>query len=132
VVVGDAAGFVNPLTREGVNLAMLSGKLAAQAIVRAAARGDFSAASLSRYRELVDDSVIMEDLHKIRNVTPFAHERPHLFRDYPELASAVAREYLTVDGSSKKEKQRRIADMIRDVPKRRLLGDLVGAMRSLT
>ena len=35
VVVGDAAGFVNPLNREGVNLAMLSGKLAAQAIVEA-------------------------------------------------------------------------------------------------
>jgi electron transfer flavoprotein-quinone oxidoreductase len=132
VVVGDAAGFVNPLNREGVNLAMLSGKLAAQAIVEAAARGDFSAASLSRYRELIDDSVIMKDLHKIRNVTPFAHERPHLFRDYPELASSIAREYLTVDGSSKKEKQGKIADIVRGVPKRRLLGDLVGAVRSLT
>lgn len=132
VVVGDAAGFVNPLNREGVNLAMLSGKLAAQAIVEAAAKGDFSAASLSRYRELVDDSVIMADLYKIRNVTPFAHERPHLFRDYPELASAIAREYLTVDGTSKKEKQRKIADIVRGVPKRRLLGDLVGAVKSLT
>jgi electron transfer flavoprotein-quinone oxidoreductase len=132
VVVGDAAGFVNPLNREGVNLAMLSGKLAAQAIVEAAAKGDFSAASLSRYRELVDDSVIMADLYKIRNVTPFAHERPHLFRDYPELASAIAREYLTVDGTSKKEKQRKIADIVRGVPKRRLLGDLLGAAKSLT
>ena len=37
VVVGDAAGFVNPLNREGVNLAMLSGKLAAQAITEAIA-----------------------------------------------------------------------------------------------
>ena len=74
----------------------------------------------------------MEDLYKIRNVTPFAHERPHLFRDYPELASSIAREYLTVDGSSKKEKQRKIANIVRDVPKRRLLGDLVGAVRSLT
>ncbi len=132
VVVGDSAGFVNPLNREGVNLAMLSGKLAAQAIVEAAARADFSAASLSRYRELVDDSVIMEDLYKIRNVTPFAHERPHLFRDYPELASSIAREYLTVDGSSKKEKQRKIANIVRAVPKRRLLGDIVGAVKSLT
>ena len=41
VVVGDSAGFVNPLNREGVNLAMLSGKLAAQAIVEAAARATF-------------------------------------------------------------------------------------------
>ncbi len=132
LVVGDAAGFVNPLNREGANLAMLSGKLAAQAIVEATARQDFSAASLSRYRELLDDSVVMKDLHKIRNVTDFAHGRPHLLREYPELASRIAREYLTVDGGSKKEKQRAIAGMLRDVPKKRLLGDLVGALRSMT
>src|SRR4029453_7223115 len=65
VVVGDAAGLVNPLNREGANLAMLSGKLAAQAIIEAKASDDFSAMSLSRYRELLDESVVMADLHKI-------------------------------------------------------------------
>jgi electron transfer flavoprotein-quinone oxidoreductase len=132
VVVGDAAGFVNPLNREGVNLAMLSGKLAAQAIVEATARGEFSAATLSRYRELLDDSIVIEDLYKIRNVTDFAHARPHLLRDYPQLLSDVAREYLTVDGLSKKEKQRTIARLLRGLPKKRLLGDAAGALRALT
>src|SRR3712207_2937640 len=45
VVVGDAAQLVNPLNREGANLAMLSGKLAAQAIIEAKANDDFSAMS---------------------------------------------------------------------------------------
>jgi electron transfer flavoprotein-quinone oxidoreductase len=131
VVVGDAAGFVNPLNREGANLAMLSGKLAAQAIVEAKARGDFSAATLSRYRELLDESVVIKDLYKIRNVTDFAHARPHLLRDYPRLLSEVAREYLTVDGVPKKEKQARIGRMLRGVPKGRLLSDAVGALRAM-
>ena len=132
LVVGDAAGLVNPLNREGANLAMLSGKLAAQAVVEARERGDFSAASLSRYRELLDESIVLKDLYKIRNVTEYAHARPHLLTDYPRLLSDIAREYLTVDGEPKKEKQQRIARKIRSLPKRRLLSDAIGAIRSLS
>lgn len=132
VVVGDAAGFVNPLNREGANLAMLSGQLAAQAIIAARERGDASAATLSRYRELLDESIVMRDLYKIRNTTDFAHARPHLFTDMPRIAADAAREYLTVDGVAKKDKLQRIAGMFRAIPKRRLVGDVWGAFRSLT
>lgn len=131
VVVGDAAGFVNPLNREGVNLAMLSGRLAAQAIIEANERDDFSVASLSRYRELLDESVIMKDLFKIRNVTDFAHARPHLLRDYPQLLSGAARTYLTVDGRTQAEKQREIFRTLWSVPKRQLLDDAIGAFRAM-
>lgn len=131
VVVGDAAQLVNPVNREGGNLAMISGKLAAQAIVEAKARDDFSAMSLSRYRDLLDESVVMKDLHKIRNVTDFAHGRPHLLRDYPALLSDMAEEYLRVDGVPKKVKQQKIVTMVKALPMRRLLDDLAGAMRSL-
>ena len=132
VVVGDAAGFVNPVNREGANLAMLSGKMAAQSIIEAKERNDFSIVTLSRYRELLDGSIVMKDLHKVRNTTDFAHGRPHLLIEMPELASAVAYEYLTVDGRSKKEKQRAIVAMMKALPKGRLLSDAVGAFRSLT
>ncbi len=131
VVVGDAAGFVNPLNREGVNLAMLSGKLAAQAIIEANERDDFSVAALSRYRELLDESVIMKDLFTIRNVTDFAHARPHLLQDYPNLLSDVARTYLTVDGRTQAEKQRAIMRTLWSVPKRQLLDDAIGAFKAL-
>jgi electron transfer flavoprotein-quinone oxidoreductase len=132
LLVGDAAGLVNPLNREGANLAMLSGRLAAQAIAEAKERDDFSVATLARYRELLDESVVMKDLRKIRRTTPFGHARPHLLRDYPRLASEMAREYLTVDGSSKKEKQAKIVDMIRRLPKKRLIGDALGGLRAFT
>jgi len=131
VVVGDAAGLVNPLNREGANLAMISGRLAAQAIIEAKAKNDFSAAQLSRYRELLEESIVLKDLRKIRRVTPFAHARPHLLRDYPRLMSEIAHEYLTVDGTPKKEKQQKITRMIRVVPKRQLLGDAMGLVRAL-
>jgi electron transfer flavoprotein-quinone oxidoreductase len=132
VVVGDAAQLVNPVNREGGNLAMLSGKLAAQAIIEAKANDDFSAMSLSRYRELLDESVVMADLHKIRNVTDFAHARPHLLRDYPRLLSAMFEEYLRVDGVPKKAKQKKIVAMMKALPKLRLVDDLLGGVRALT
>src|SRR5690606_19423098 len=52
VVVGDAAGLLNPINREGSNFAMVSGKLAAEAIIEAKETDDFSAVGLSRYQEL--------------------------------------------------------------------------------
>jgi electron transfer flavoprotein-quinone oxidoreductase len=132
IVVGDAAGLVNPLNREGANLAMISGRCAAQAIIEARARGDASAASLSRYRELLEASVVLNDLYKIRNTTDFAHARPHLFTDYPRVLAGAAMEYLTVDGRSKKDKQKKILKLLNVVPKGRLLSDALGAIRSLT
>jgi electron transfer flavoprotein-quinone oxidoreductase len=132
VVVGDAAQLVNPVNREGGNLAMLSGKLAAQAIIEAKLNDDFSAMGLSRYRELLDESVVMADLHKIRNVTDFAHARPHLLREYPRVLSGMFEECLRVDGVPKKAKQKKIIAMAKALPKRRLLDDVLGAARALT
>ncbi len=130
MLVGDAAGLVNPLNREGVNLAMMSGKFAAQAIVHAAEAGDYSVTGLSRYRELLDDSFVMKDLHKIRNMTEFAHERPWLFGEYPELMSEAARRYLTVSGKPKKEIQNEILGLFGGMPKKRMISDAFGAVRA--
>lgn len=131
VVVGDAAGLINPINREGANLAMLSGQLASQAIIEAKERGDFTAPSLARYEELLDQSIIMADMKKIRNIAPFAHERPQLFTTYPRMMADAAFEYLTVDGRSKSDKQKAILGKIRSLPRKQLAQDLFGALKSM-
>ena len=50
VLVGDAAGFVSPLTGAGIVWGMLSGQLAAQTLVEAFHRNQFSASFLNRYQ----------------------------------------------------------------------------------
>jgi flavin-dependent dehydrogenase len=50
LLLGDAAGFINPLTGEGIELALESGQFAAETIETAAQKGDYSAASLSSYQ----------------------------------------------------------------------------------
>ena len=51
VLVGDAAGLVNPFTGEGIGYAMESGRWAAEAIVEAIARRDVG--TLDRYPALI-------------------------------------------------------------------------------
>lgn len=52
VVCGDAAGFINPITGEGIYYAMTSGVLAAGVVADAVAAGDFSASFLEKYQRL--------------------------------------------------------------------------------
>jgi electron transfer flavoprotein-quinone oxidoreductase len=131
LVIGDAAGLVNPINREGTNLAMMSGSLAAQTVKLARERDDSSIRTLAHYRELLDQSIIIKDLHKIRNTTDFAHSRSHLLTSYPEMMSEVARTYLTVDGSPKAEKMKKIARLMAGQPKRRMLSDAIGGIRTM-
>lgn len=49
LLLGDAAGFINPATGEGIEYALESGEVAARAIDRAERKGDFGRAALSVY-----------------------------------------------------------------------------------
>ena len=68
LIVGDSANFVNSMRLKGIHLAMRSGMLAAETAFEALRSGDTSAASLSRYKTLVDASAIKTELYPVRNV----------------------------------------------------------------
>jgi geranylgeranyl reductase family protein len=53
LLVGDAAGLINPLNGEGIQYALLSGRWAAEAVMEVAARDDFSQAALKAYADRV-------------------------------------------------------------------------------
>lgn len=55
MVVGDAAGFVNPLTGDGIRGALLSGMYAGQVAAKAVKMGDYSRESLYEYYDLTED-----------------------------------------------------------------------------
>jgi electron transfer flavoprotein-quinone oxidoreductase len=132
LVVGDAAMLVNSMHREGSNLAMTSGKLAAEAILRARQWGEFSAESLAYYDQLLRDSYIYKDLYKYRNMGRFFETHPEFFTLYPDLLNEAAREMLTVDGLPKRNKQRKIFwDAIRRRTPWRMAIDFFKAWRSI-
>src|SRR5690606_11741149 len=68
VIVGDAAGYVDVPSLKGIHYAMHSGILAARAIFRALREGEATAAALAAYDRAVEDSFIMRDLYRSRNM----------------------------------------------------------------
>jgi electron transfer flavoprotein-quinone oxidoreductase len=109
MIVGDSGGFVNGVHREGSNLAMTTGRLAAETLIAAKAAGqEPTAKTLRAYKQKLDASFVMKDLHKYRNMPQVMHESPQFFTTYPELLSRAAKTMFTVDGVDKKTKERQI------------------------
>jgi electron-transferring-flavoprotein dehydrogenase len=74
VILGDSAGFVDVPSLKGIHYAMQSGILAARAIYKALKNGDVSQGALAEYDRLVDESYILRDLYRTRNMRPaFKH-----------------------------------------------------------
>ena len=68
VILGDSAGFVEVASLKGIHYAVQSGIAAANAIYAALKKGDTSAASLKPYDDAMNESFVMKDLRKRRNM----------------------------------------------------------------
>lgn len=71
LMVGEAAGLVNPLTGEGIDYALESGKLAADFVMRLFAKSDLSEESLAEYDRLLRE--------RYQSLFVFCGRATHLF-----------------------------------------------------
>ena len=101
LIAGDSAMLFNALHREGSNLAMTSGRLAAETILEAMEKGDFSSRVLEGYRARMEESFVLKDLKKYRRFPSFMETHGELFSTLPRSVSEAVREILTVDGTPK-------------------------------
>ena len=67
LIAGDAAGLVDVASLKGIHYAMRSGILAAEAIGRALALDDVSAAGLAPYEAALREGLVMDPLYRNRN-----------------------------------------------------------------
>ena len=68
LLVGDAVGFVDVPSLKGIHYAMQSGIYAARAAFAALKAGGASAAQLAAYDRMVDESYIVADMYRTRNM----------------------------------------------------------------
>jgi len=113
LIAGDSAMLFNALHREGSNLAMSSGKMAAEAIIEALRKNDCSRQGLNSYVKNMSESFVLKDMQKYRKFPDFLYNTPQLFNELPQVAQFAAREMLTVNGVTKKQKQKTIMGEIR-------------------
>jgi electron transfer flavoprotein-quinone oxidoreductase len=116
VICGDAAQLVNFVHREGTNLAMASGRMAAETIIEAHQAGDFSGAMLKRYDERVRQSFVLKDLKKYRGMHELLKEEDPelLFEKLPRAVNEAAYEWFLVDGVPKADKQKKAIRHLKD------------------
>ena len=114
MVVGDAAHLVNSVHREGSNLAMTSGRLAGETIVRLKrTRQPCDATNLAAYRKALEDSFVMKDMKKYRKIPNLLHSNRQFLDLYPRLLSQAAQTFFRVDGLDKISKEREIMRTVR-------------------
>lgn len=104
VLVGDAAGFCfsNGMMIQGMNYAVGSGVLAADALLEAKNNGGIAAGTPSRYEEKLRDSYIWRDFEKFAGMEDVVwNQRMHHL--YPKLVEGLFTEMLTQDETPKKK-----------------------------
>ncbi|BCB25991.1 protein FixC [Sulfurimicrobium lacus] len=121
MIVGDSGMFVNAVHREGSNLAMTTGRLAAETVIEMKTAGkDMTSANLAEYRKKLDESFVIKDLKKYQEMPEIFHHNRQFFTTYPELVNRSAHNMLHVDGVDKKTKEREIFSSFKQ--KRSLFG----------
>lgn len=111
LIAGEAAHLLMNSGKaiQGMDFAMRSGILAAEAVAAAQADADFSAASLRRYRDALDDSFVMKDMKSFQGAVHLLHS-PDMFGPVPNVICDFGRQFFTIDSAP----TRKTADMLKD------------------
>lgn len=129
IVVGDAGQFVNAVHREGSNLAMTTGRIAAETVTWLHRRREAATkANLAEYERRLAETFVMKDLKKYRGIPELLHKnKQNFFGLYPQLISKAMQTWFRVDGVDKKAKEKEIFQSFRSA--RTLLGMMSDAFR---
>lgn len=123
LIAGDAGMLVNNVHWEGTNLAMMSGKFAAETAIEALDKEDYSENTLSLYRKKLDESFVLKDLKSYKDVSSFAEHNSKLIMGfYPEKMNQFMDTFVSVDSVPKTKKFR---DFIKSTVKERTIPGLI-------
>lgn len=132
VVVGDAANLVINIGYmvRGMDLAVESGKLAAETILKAKEKNDFSANALSSYQAALEASFVMKDLRHYKKFPHFM-ENHRIFNEYPEMIDDIMANMFIVDGSEPRTLLSKVMNPAKKVGLMTLVKDGFKGVRSL-
>ncbi len=125
LVAGDAAGLsLNVgLTVRGMEYAVASGIFAARAVKQAREKRDYSAAGLSSYQKMLEESFVLKDFKTFEHAPVFL-DNPRLFNHYPQLVGNVFQKLFLVGEGPKKKISATVRENIDWKEALRILQDL--------
>jgi electron transfer flavoprotein-quinone oxidoreductase len=127
MVVGDAAMLVDNIHWEGTNIAMMSGKLAAETAIEALNKNDFSERMLSLYEQKLKETSFYKDLYTYKDTVRKIHNNAHsLLRFYPEKINEFFKMYTQAGYVPKASLYRKyIKKFVTDRTLTRLIKDII-------
>ena len=111
LVAGDAAQMINPTHREGSNLAMAAGRMAAETVIEAKKKGNYGKSTLSEYRKKLEASFVLVDMKDHKDIEDEVRARREMLTIYPKLVNRAAHTHFFVDGEPKRVHQKKIMKM---------------------
>ena len=100
MVAGEAAGLLLNAGKaiQGMDYAMRSGILAAETVVEARQKGDYSAGMLKNYRTALENSYVLKDMRAFQDAVHLLHS-PQMFGTIPNLICDFGRQFFTVNSA---------------------------------
>ncbi len=97
LIAGEAAHLLLNAGRaiQGMDYAMRSGILAAEAAVEASDSGDFSAAALAAYQRRLEETFVMQDMRRFQDAVNLLHS-PVMYTKMPDILCDFGRDFFTV------------------------------------
>lgn len=98
VIIGDAAGFINPITGEGIYLALLSGKYAAKSYLTSpkTLRSAFLSLTKTISQTISEHKALLPEIYQ----TDFLKQFVYQFKEFPQYVSSVCDEIISSEKRS--------------------------------
>lgn len=115
----------------GLDFAVASGQLAAEAACDAVDAQDTSSSRLASYRGAMENSFVLQDLATFKDWPRTMEHWDGMFRDYPRLFGQILDGLFVVDGKPQKHLVKRIMPTVREYGLLKLLKEMKGALKAL-
>ena len=133
LIAGDAAMVCMNLGYmvRGMDLAVASGRFAAEAACEAIDAGSVTAAALAGYQTRMDNSFVNQDLKTFSAWPRTMEQWSSMFADYPKMVGEIFDSMFVVDGVPQKHLKDRIMPIVKKRGMFKLLGEVRRALKAL-
>ena len=133
LLAGETAGFCMNLGYQvrGMDFAVASGRMAAEAAVAAIDAGDTSAAGLASYKSAMEGSFVIQDLRTFSKWPHVMEGWSSMFTDYPVMVKEVFNAMFSVDGAPQQPLMKRMRPIIKKRGALKLGREVMKAVKAL-
>lgn len=114
LVCGEAANLLMNAGKaiQGMDYAMRSGILAAEAIIKAKEKSDFGEPSMKAYQDALEESYVMKDINNFQDAVHLLHD-PVLMNKMPNLICDFGRNFFSIKNEPTKKARHIFSDAVK-------------------